>query len=212
MMKSTLFFLVFLFFIFGCSNHKTLTVPQIENRQSVKLVFQDGTSANAFIVSKENNQLTYIAQSDHQKYTVPVKNIRRVEALNTYLDDLANPISNAEIERVKSNRNTWGYAIGGAVVGGAAGLVVALPFWYNDVKGIPPYFVAGAGAVVGSIYFAFRGQDKDRTIAVETIRYQRKAERELQEQIEREKKQLQKIQETKKELEKKLQEKKKEKE
>lgn len=206
-----MFLLVFLFFIAGCSTSRNLAVTRIESRQSVKLTFQDGTSVNAFIFKKEKDQLTYIAGNDHQKHNVAIKNIRRVEALTTPLDDLANPISNAEIERVKSNRNTWSYGIGGAVIGGATGLVVALPFWYNNVKGIPPYFVAGAGAVVGSIYFAFRGQEKDRTIAVESIRYQRKAERDLQEQIDREKKQLQKIQETKKELEKKLQEKKKEK-
>ena len=48
--------------------------------------------------------------------------------------------------------------------------MTALPFWYAEVGGVPPYFVAGAGAIVGSIFYALKGQDKDKMIAVEEIR------------------------------------------
>ncbi|GAB4363904.1 MAG: hypothetical protein Kow0042_02100 [Calditrichia bacterium] len=171
-------------------------------------MFQNGESENALLKARTDTSLIYVAESDHQVHNAPIEQIRRIEYIDTYYDDLAFPISSAEIERTKTNQNTFGYAVGGAVFGGATGLIIALPLWYADVEGIPPYFVAGAGAVVGSIYFALKGQEKDRDVAVQKIRYSRQRERDLQEQIEKEKKQLEELEKSKKEIEEQLKKKK----
>jgi len=199
--------ILFLLQLMGCGAGHNLTVREVKPGQAVKLTFIDGSTDKGIIAEKKNDELNYVSEADHQTRTVLIRKVRLVEPLGKYYDDLAYPISEAEIEKYKTNRNTWGYALGGAVIGGASGLVVSLPLWLADVNGVPPYFGAGAGAVVGSIYFAFRGQEKDKEIAVQKIRYLRRTDRKLQRELEEEKNRLQKIEEEKKKLMEKLKEK-----
>ena len=200
--------ILFLFQLMGCSAGQKLTVQKTRPGQAVKLTLIDNTTDKGIITEKKNDRLSYVSEADHQTHSVLVRKIRVIEPLEKYYDDLAYPISEAEIEKYKSNRNTWGYALGGAVIGGAAGLVVSLPLWLAEVNGVPPYFVAGTGAVVGSIYFAFKGQEKDKEVAVRKIRFLRQTDRKLQRELEEERNRLKKIEEEKKKLMEKLKEKK----
>jgi hypothetical protein len=192
----------------ACSGNKYLTMKKVKTDQTVKIIYRDGKVANGIITEKSPEKIEYISEADHQSHTALLENVLRIERLDVVYDLDANPISSAEIEKYKNNKNTWGYALGGAVIGGAAGLVVGLPFWYADVGNVPPYFTAGAGAVVGSILFAIRGQDKDKEEAIHKIRYLRKAEKNLEDELEQEKQQLQKIEEEKQKLKEELEKKK----
>ncbi len=184
----------------GCGAQKELTVGTLQKRQAVKLVKRDGHTENVVIQNRDANTLTYVSEIDHQVHQIALKDVLRVEPTDKVFDDLAYPISEAEIRKNKTSYNTWGYALGGAVVGGAAGLLVGLPFWYADVDNIPPYFVAGAGAVAGSIYFAYKGQEKDRREAIERIRVEREAQR----VIEQEKKKVEQLKQEKEKLQQQL--------
>ncbi len=190
--------------LWGCASHQELTVGTLQKEQAVKLVKRDGTSETVVIKNRDANTITYISGADHQEHQIAVRDVVRVEPTDQVFDYQAYPISKAEIQKNKKSYNTWGYALGGAVLGGAAGLVVALPFWYADVGGIPPYFVAGAGAVAGSIYFAYRGKEKDRREAIERIRVEREAQR----IIEEEKKRVEQLKKEREKLKKELEQKK----
>lgn len=199
---------IFVILILACSGSKNLNMDNLQKYHAVKIIFRDGHADNGIITDKNGENITYISEADHVSREVKREEILRFEKLGRTYDLLAYPISTAEVEKYKQNRNTWGYALGGAVIGGAAGLVVGLPFWYADVGGIPPYFTAGAGAVIGSIYFAFRGQDKDKQEAIRKIRYFRQHEKKLENQVEKEKQQLQKIEDEKRKLKEELKKKK----
>jgi hypothetical protein len=202
------FILAIIMLFVACSGNKYLTMKKVKTDQTVKIIYRDGKVANGIITEKSPEKIEYISEADHQSHTALLENVLRIERLDVVYDLDANPISSAEIEKYKNNKNTWGYALGGAVIGGAAGLVVGLPFWYADVGNVPPYFTAGAGAVVGSILFAIRGQDKDKEEAIHKIRYLRKAEKNLEDELEQEKQQLQKIEEEKQKLKEELEKKK----
>jgi hypothetical protein len=202
------FILAVIILFSACSGSKYLTMKKVKTDQAVKIIYRDGKVANGIITEKSPEKVEYISEADHQSHSALREDILRIERLDVVYDLDANPISTAEIEKYKNNKNTWGYALGGAVIGGAAGLVVGLPFWYADVGNVPPYFTAGAGAVVGSILFAIRGQDKDKEEAVQKIRYVRKAEKNLEEEVEQEKQRLQKIEEEKQKLKEELEKKK----
>ena len=202
------FILAIIMLFVACSGNKYLTMKKVKTDQTVKIIYRDGKVANGIITEKSPEKVEYISEADHQSHTALLENVLRIEQLDVVYDLDANPISSAEIEKYKNNKNTWGYALGGAVIGGAAGLVVGLPFWYADVGNVPPYFTAGAGAVVGSILFAIRGQDKDKEEAIHKIRYLRKAEKNLEDELEQEKQQLQKIEEEKQKLKEELEKKK----
>jgi len=188
----------------ACAPARVLQVQEIEPSYSIKIYTNDGKVLKGIVVKRERTAIVLVSEKDHKPYTIPLKDIRRVERSDQIYDFEGYPISEAEIVKYKDNRNAWGYAIGGAALGGLVGLVIALPMWYADVGGIPPYFVSGIGAVAGSIFFAMKGIRKDRDLAIEKIRYIRQRERELARQKEEEQKRLEEIKKQKEELLKKL--------
>lgn len=190
-----------------CSSSSNLTFQKAKQEQSAKIFYQDGTQDKGIILKKEGNTLLYVSEANHERQTADNSMIRRMEKLEVVYDYQAYPISEAEIVKVKSNRNTWGYAIGGAVIGGAAGLAVGLPLWYAEVDQVPPYFIAGAAAVAGSIYFAFKGQNKDRENAIRQIRLTRLSEEELEKQVADEKKKLDELEKEKQKIQEQLKDK-----
>jgi hypothetical protein len=196
--------------LFQCGSTSNLTFQKVKQEQSAKIYYHDGTQDSGIILKKEGDSLIYVSEKNHERQTAENSAIRRMENLDIVYDLEAFPISEAEIAKVKSNKNTWGYAIGGAVIGGAAGLAVGLPLWYAEVDQVPPYFFAGAGAVAGSIYFAFKGQNKDREHAIRQIRFTRLSEKELDKQLEDEKQKLEEIEREKQELQQQLKDKEKE--
>lgn len=173
-------------FISACGSSRQFTVTDLKEDQSVKFYLDDGTTDSGIILEKKADGIIYVSESSHEVVNVSRNSIRRIENIDMVYDYRAYEISKAEIDKTKSSRNTWGYALGGAFIGGAAGLAVGLPLWYADLDQIPPYFYAGAGAIAGSIYFAFRGQEKDRQNAIREIRYLRLSEENLKKELKNE--------------------------
>ena len=205
--NSLLYSIMVLIIFMGCSGSKILTSDKVKEKQAVKIFFNDGSSDAGMVIQKGEEDISYISEADNKIYTRAIIDIRRMEKLDKTYDNFGYPISEAEITKFKTSHSTWGYAIGGAVIGGVTGLIVGLPFWYAEIGTISPYFTAGAGAVVGSIYFAIKGQEKDRNVAIEKIRNTREVNGDLDKQLEDEKKRLKKIEIEKKQLEKKIREK-----
>lgn len=198
-------YLLIISLMLSCSAPRYVNVPDVDENSAVRIYMVDDKIYEGLITQRSGAEIILVSEVDHHPHALQVNDIRRVEKLDKNYDFLAYPISDAEINKYKSSRNSWGYAIGGAVLGGLAGIIIALPFWYADA-GIPPYFTGGIGAVGGSIFFGLRGVEKDREVAVETVRYIRQRERELEKQKAEEERQLEEIRQQRDELKKKLDE------
>jgi len=197
-------FLLLILLLFSNCSHTGLRVQMLSRDQSVKLVMKDGTVDNGIVVKREAENIHYVSETTHQEKIVPVVDIIRVEKLGIVYDYKAYEISEAEINKNRGSRNTWGYALGGAVIGAATGIAIGLPLWYADIDQVPPYFIAGAGAVAGSIFFAFKGQDKDKELAIKKIRYSRMTDQEIQRQLEEERKRIEELKQQKQKLQEKI--------
>ncbi len=193
----------------GCGGSKFLTIKKAKPGLAVRIFTADGKVSEGLILQNSGKEIRYVAQSDHELHTLATREIRQIVKIDKYYDDMANPISNAEIDKYRTNKNMWTYAVGGAVVGAVAGILIAYPFWKADIDFIPPYFVGGAGAVASSIYFANQGRKKDRQVAIQKIWAIRRHDRQLQEQVNKEKQELDKLEEEKQKLREQLKEKKK---
>jgi len=189
--------------LFSCSAPRYLNIADIKQEASVKIYVTGGEIYEGLIVERTNSEIILVNEKDHQTHILQVNDIRRVEKSAKDYDFQANLISDAEIGQYKSSRNAWGYAIGGAALGGLFGILVGLPFWYADA-GVPPYFTGGIGAISGSIFFGIRGIQKDREIAIETVRYIREREKDLQNEKNEEERKLEELRRQKEELQKKI--------
>lgn len=192
----------------GCASSRVIMTDDVDAGQSVKLYLHSGEIEDGVVLERQQNEILFVGDTDHQKRTIAISDIRRVEHSPQDFDYQAYPISNAEIQKYKQSKNTWGYAIGGGIVGGVGGLAVGLPIWLaNDDP--PPLFAAGLGLVFGSIYFATRGIKKDREEALTQVRVLRQKEEQLDDKRKAEIAKLKAIQEQKAKLLKELEEKKK---
>ncbi|RMF62017.1 MAG: hypothetical protein D6748_00350 [Calditrichaeota bacterium] len=199
---------VLVLFFSECTSSRYITIDKVKQEQSIKIFTNDGKVYEGIVLENTGDQITLVSSQDHQSYALPYQQIRRVEPLKTYFDYKGYPISEAEIAKYKTNRNTWGHAIGGAVIGGLAGLAVGIPIWLaNDNP--PPLFVGGLGMVVGSIYLGAKGVKRDHQIAVETVRAVRYRETELEAKKMEEQKKLEQLRQEKQRLLEKLKNKKK---
>jgi len=197
-------FLVSMVFLSSCSTSRTLTPRDLDKGRAIKVFLNDGSVHEGMLLEAPGNELVMVSEVDHQVHKFSFKDIRRIERSSKYYDYMAYPISEAEIEKYRTDRNAWGYALGGAVVGGLAGLVVGYPLWDY----IPPYFTAGVAAVVGTITFGVKGIQKDKNLALEKVQFLRQRERELERQKAEELRKLEELRKQKEELLKKLKKKK----
>lgn len=199
-------YFILLFLIMSCSMSRYININNAKEEKSVKLFMANGETMEGLITQKTDTSITLVSAKDFNAYILDISDIRHVEKSQLNYDFDGKPISNAEIEKNKSNRNAWGYAIGGAVLGGVIGIVVDLPLWHADV-GIAPYFMGGIGATTGSIFFGLRGLQKDREIAIGKVRYLREMQKELEDKKTEEERHLAEIRKETEELKKKIKEK-----
>lgn len=159
-------------FLMNCSGSRYINVRDVKQNQSLKLYLRDGDAYEGIIVERNQDEIILVSATDSQLHTVQVNNIRRVERSRNTYDYTASPISDAEIEKHRTQKNKWVYAAGGAVLGGVAGIALGYPVWVaNDTP--PPLFVGGLTAVVSSIVFASHGTKKDKYQALQKVRYLR---------------------------------------
>ena len=185
-MDKRILFFVMALLLAGCAGSRFVKVEDVKAQQDVKLYLSNGKIHEGLVLERRVNDILFVDAADKSVKEISLNDVRRIE----------------------KNKNTWGYAIGGGFIGGAAGLAVGLPIWLaNDNP--PPLFATGLGFVAGSILYASKGVNKDKQIAVVQVREFRKTERELEAQRKIEEERLKQLQAEKERLQKQLEEKRK---
>ncbi|MCB0262642.1 MAG: hypothetical protein KDH98_05770 [Calditrichaeota bacterium] len=201
-------FLIGMLLLSGCAGNRMITPTEIKANQEVKLYLKDGKIDEGLVLERQGEDIVFVSGTDQKVTAIPMSNIRRLEKSQKHFDYEGHLISEAEIKKYRGNKNTWSYAIGGGVIGGAAGLAAGLPIWLaNDNP--PPLFSAGIGFIVGSIYYATKGVKKDRNMALVQVRELRRGENELEARQEAEENRLKVLKEEKERLQRQLDEKRK---
>ena len=207
-MDKRMLFIVLTLLLAGCAGSRFVKVEDVKAQQDVKLYLSNGKIHEGLILERRVDNILFVDAADQSVKEIALGDVRRIEKSSNYYDYNGYPISEAEIKKYRKNKNTWGYAIGGGLIGGAAGLAVGLPIWLaNDSP--PPLFATGLGFVAGSILYASKGVNKDKQIAVVQVREFRKTERELEAQRKIEEERLKQLQAEKERLQKQLEEKRK---
>jgi hypothetical protein len=92
------------------------------------------------------------------------------------VDEAGKPVTKAEIERQRSNKNFWLFTIGGGALSfGAsffAGALIDRNAGGDDHNAL--WIVTGIGTVVGTALFAHNGRVRDFNLAVEEVKESRK--------------------------------------
>ena len=192
--------------IVSCTSTKMIPVDKAKPGKTVKVYMKSGEKFDALLYENQEENIVIISKEMHKKINVPKKLVKRIDYLNEYLDYKEEPISKGELKKYKGKKHSVTYTMGGFIVGGISGVAVGLPFWYAET-GVKPYFTGGIGAVLGGMFFGFKGKKEDEERAIETIRIIRQKKIEIQKQSDEkqnELKELKKIEQEKKELKEKL--------
>ena len=192
----------------GCAGSRNIRPNEVASEQEVKLFLNGGEIDEGIILQRDTDEILFVSMSNNEPRKIFISDIRNVNKSNKNFDYNANLISDAEIRKYRRNKNTWGYAVGGGIIGGLAGLAVGLPIWLaNDNP--PPLLAAGIGFVAGSIYYASRGVRRDHEAAVAKVRLLREEENSMEDRMHDEEAKLKALKEEKERLKQALDEKRK---
>ena len=186
----------------GCSNQVALQKSNLQPEQVVTAKLTSGEQVTGTIADVTDQSVTIYTQKNVNR-KLELSQISELSGPAPVYDASGKIISEKEIARVKTNKRFWTYTLSGGLVSAGASFFLSSMIARSSSDDIDaPVTIAGtaAGTLVGGYLFSRWGKQKDREEAIDNIRLSRgsenlsgiEAEREKQEQLE---KQLQRIKE-----------------
>ena len=179
--RSTISLLSFILLIFtiGCARRVPITYEQAIPNASVVIKTKSGKSFEGIVHKK---QPSYLLLKENQYHDSLKKmhrnNIVQITGVNIVYDANGKIIPNQEIQQRQKNKNLIYYSLGGAGLSfGASFFVGSLIHRSIDdstTDGRAALWTTTAiGTTVGALFFAKKGKNKDRFLAIEDIREER---------------------------------------
>lgn len=182
--KTTIRWIVFGLVItaLGCAKRTLVPFEELPVPSEVELQLQDGRQVQAIALEKSSDKLTVQKQFDTRTLQINRQAIRSLSVLPSEYDESGKLITRTEIAREKSNKNTLIYSIGGGVLSFGVSLFISSIVYRGtgeDFQVANPISIGGG--VVGTALLFWQGKKRDRVLALERIKDQRKlaAEQEL---------------------------------
>jgi hypothetical protein len=191
----------FIFYLFGCSSNGLVNLENPPAGASVKINLIDGTSKTGVLLKKKDQIIKYIDTQTGIPEDLDLSGINNIEYSKTEFDLSGKTISENEISTATGMGKTLGYGFGGLLIGGLIGFGAGALFSSTTDEGTALIYPIIGFGVAGAVFLGIKGSELDREDAIDEIRKDRYSvtQRELNEELERQKKELEK---QKKDLEK----------
>ena len=159
----------------GCAKRISVTYDQVEKTNSVDVRLVSGKTTNGIVEKIEPHQMTLL-EKNRTLRVIAKPSISRIQRKPPIYDDFGNGISELEIQEKKTNSNAWVYGIGGGLLSfGTSFFVGSLISKDLDNGSTVLAAATGAGGTLGTILFVRTGSSRDKKIAIEKIRDERRA-------------------------------------
>jgi small nuclear ribonucleoprotein (snRNP)-like protein len=161
-------------FTVGCSQFTQVRVEQVESTNYVKMRLKSGENVEGTVV-KADPYLLAVLQNDRQTALVQKSAVQHVRRMPPVADDFGKGITEEEIQKARSHRNTAIYGIGGGALSfGFSFFAGSLAGHASANGGAVLAGTALSGTTVGTVLFIRAGAAKDRREAVEAVRAKRR--------------------------------------
>ncbi len=191
----------------GCGGQMVPFRPlELIENQTVIVSMNDGEQVEGTLVKAESDALV-IRDETGQAWKAPTAAIVSIRGPEPVLDGSGEAISESEIASVQQSSNATLFALSGAAISGLtsffAASMASRPL-EEDSRDPVVYGGTALGTLLGTYWFYQIGQSKDREMAIETIREERRQQ--YEEEIFQEEKRKNQIQSQIKQLRQQIQE------
>jgi len=177
MYRKGLVSVIALLFLAGCANYQMVSYEEVETSNHVKVKLQSGHTVEGDVSKTEPHQLTVDTEAARPAY-LPKAEIVHITRTPPVKDDFGRGISESDIAKFETSRNSMIYGIGGGVLSlGAsffAGSMIAKDM--DDNGGAVLGATTALGGGVGTFLFVKAGQARDRKVAIESVKHERVSE------------------------------------
>lgn len=189
-----LIILSMLFTTFNCGGTKALSVDNPPIGISAKIKLVDGTVKQGVLLKKEGNIIKYVDTVSKVPEDLEIGKIMEITHADRVYDLQGDEITEQAISDAKGSGKTIGYGLAGVVLGAAVGFGLGAVYQSvseNTTKLIYP--MVGLG-IAGGIWLGIKGSHSDREDAIDEIRADRYHvyQKQLENEIEEQKKQIEK--------------------
>jgi hypothetical protein len=161
-------------FTVDCSHFSYVRYEQVENTNYVEIQLKYGKKVEGTVVKADPYQLT-VLKSDRQTASVQKAGIQTIRRKPPVVDDFGKGVSEEEIRKILSRKNTVIYGIGGGALSlGFSFFAGSLAGHASDNGGALLAGTTLTGTTVGTLLFIHAGKAKDRSKAIEAIRAKRR--------------------------------------
>jgi len=154
----------------GCAHYSPVEYRDVEKTNTVSVLLQSGATVRGTVQRIEPHQIVLMTDG-RETAQVQKSSIRSIRRKPPVQDDFGQGISEQEIGRYKTNRNTVVYGIGGGLLSfGASFFAGSLLGHASESGGTVLAATAASGTLVGTVLFLRAGRNQDRKTAIEEIR------------------------------------------
>ena len=156
----------------ACAKRLMISYKQVEVENELRVRLKSGKTIQGSVKEKGSDSMTLVSEENDSLHTVRQEEILKIERKPPVYDEGGKIISEREIKQFKKNKNLLLFSIGGG------GMSFGVSFFLGSIlhrslaenKDAALWITTGVGTLMGTSFFVFKGNKKDRTDAIELIK------------------------------------------